>query len=223
MFKNIQKGIKKIIQDAIKDFCEENGFEIYYENGKMMAKIKPSMKNTALKISGSLLVFAAGTGIAGYAGQAFALEELLRNGIILLYEWPLFAYTPFIGGKVASFWAARFEAVIAPFGWFGLLVGGLLVGVVGIGLAMDSFSERKKNYYNESIKNVKERFFSFYNGYEKKILSKYDAIKSKSAEDAASYLNMQYFPVQLDEDQRQNLLNKFEDLQKEINNILSLN
>jgi len=223
MFKNIQKGIKKIIQDAIKDFCEENGFEIYYENGKMMAKIKPSMKNTALKISGSLLVFAAGTGIAGYAGQAFALEELLRNGIILLYEWPLFAYTPFIGGKVASFWAARFEAVIAPFGWFGLLVGGLLVGVVGIGLAMDSFSERKKNYYNESIKNVKERFFSFYNGYEKKILSKYDAIKSKSAEDAASYLNMQYFPVQLDEYERQNLLNKFNYLQKEINNILELN
>ena len=54
-------------------------------------------------------------------------------------------------------------------------------------------------------------------------MEQYNAIKEKSAENVASYLNMQYFPVQLDEDQRQNLLNKFEDLQKEINNILSLN
>ena len=108
-------------------------------------------------------------------------------------------------------------------GWLALLVGGIAVTVGGIKLTIDNFGERKKNYYNQLIKNLKEKFFSFYNGYENKILEQYNAIKEKSAENVASYLNMQYFQVQLDEDQRQNLLNKFEDLQKEINNISSLN
>ena len=222
MFSNIQKGISQIIEDAFKDFCEENNIEIYYENGKLIAKIKPSMIDTTLKTSGSFLITAAGIGIANYAAGSVVIEEIIRNGIFLYYS-PYFVKIPFFGGKIAAKAAAKFGALMTHIGWLALLVGGIAVTVGGIKLTIDNFGERKKNYYNQLIKNLKEKFFSFYNGYENKILEQYNAIKEKSAENVASYLNMQYFPVQLDEDQRQNLLNKFEDLQKEINNILSLN
>lgn len=223
MFSNIQKGISKIIEDAFKDFCEENNIEIYYENGKMMAKIKPSMMGTTLKISGSFLIAAAGIGIVNSVAGSVVIEEVIRNGFLLFIYSTYFATAPFFGGSFASTAAAQFGALFTPIGNFLILVEGIAVIAAGIGLTIYNFGERKKNYYNQSIKNLKEKFFSFYNGFEKKILGQYNAIKEKSAENAASYLNMQYFPVQLDEDQRQNLLNKFENLKKEINNILSLN
>ena len=223
MFSNIQKGINKIIEDVFKDFCEENKIEIYYENGKMMAKIKPSIMNTTLKISGSFLIAAAGIGMINSVAGSVVIEEVIRNGFLLYIYSPIFLTAPFFGGNIAATAAAEFGALMTPIGWFAILVEGIIITAGGIGLAIYNFGERKKNYYDQSIKNLREKFFSFYNGYEKKILGLYNAIKEKSAENAASYLNMQYFPVQLDEDQRQNLLNKFEYLKKEINNILTLN
>ena len=223
MFSNIGKGISKIIEDAFKDFCEENNIEIYYENGKLMAKIKPSMMGTTLKMSGSFLIAAAGIGIVNSVAGSVVIEEVIRNGFFLCIYSSYFVTAPFFGGSIASTAAELFGILMTPIGNFILLLDGIAVIAGGIGLAIYNFSERKKNYYNQSIKNLKEKFFSLYNGYEKKILERYNAIKEKSAENAASYLNMQYFPVQLDEDQRQNLLDKFENLKNEINNILNLN
>ena len=188
-----------------------------------MAKIKPSIMNTTLKISGSFLIAAARIGMINSVAGSVVIEEVIRNGFLLYIYSPIFLTAPFFGGNIAATAAAEFGALMTPIGWFAILVEGIIITAGGIGLAIYNFGERKKNYYDQSIKNLREKFFSFYNGYEKKILGLYNAIKEKSAENAASYLNMQYFPVQLDEDQRQNLLNKFEYLKKEINNILTLN
>ena len=223
MFSNIKIGINKIIEDALKDYFNENGYEIYYENGKMMARIKPSMKGTTLKVSGSFLIAAAGIGIVNFAGGAVVMEEVIRNAFLLYFLSPYFAFVPLLGGEIGATAAAQFCTLLIPIGWFGLLVGGIAFTASGFGLAFYNFSERKKNNYKESIKNLKEKFFSFYKGYEKKILGQYNALKEKSIENAASFLNMQYFPVQLNEGQRQDLLNQFEYLQKEIKNILKIN
>ena len=223
MFSNIRKGIDTLIQDAFKDFCDGNGIEIYYENGKMMARVKPSMKDTTLKVSGSFLIAAAGVGIANFAGGAVMLHEVLTSGVLLSELWPYFAVAQMFGGEIAAQATAQLGALLTPIGWFALLVGGIAVAAGGVGLTIYNIGERKKNNYNESIKNLKKKFFSFYDGYEKKILRQYNAIKEKSAENAASYLNMQYYPVQLDEYQRQSLLLEFEELKKKINKILNIN
>ena len=196
MFSNIQKDINQIIENAFKDFCEDNKLEIYYENGKMIAKVKPSMIDTTLKTSGSFLNAAAGIGIANYTAGSMVLEEVIRNGFLLYVYSPYFITVPFFGGKIAATSAAQFGALMTPIGWFSLLIGGIVITAGGIGLAIHNFGERKKNYYNQLIKNLKEKFFSFYNGYEKKILGQYYTIKEKSAENAASFLNIQYFPIQ---------------------------
>lgn len=223
MFSKIQEGIKKIIENTIKETYEENGFEIYYENGKMMAKLKPSMSNSNLKISGSALIAAAGAGIVNYAAGAFAIEEVICNGFTIFICSPLFATAPIFGGKIGAELVAYFGTLITPIGWFALLGVGVLTAATGIGLAICSMNERKKDNYEQSIKDLREKVFIHLKGYEKNILNKYNAIKEASAENAAMYLNMQYCPVQLDESQRQNLFNEFEQLKKEINNILKLN
>ena len=215
MYTTIQNGINKIIKDNVKKFFEENGYEIYYENGKMMARVKPSMKDVTLKVSGSFLVAAAGIGIANYAAGAVVMEEVIRNGFILYVCAPYFAVAPLFDAQAT----ALFGALITPIGWFGLLVGGIAVTAAGIGLTIYNFSERKKNYYNDSLQKLEEKFFSFYNGFEKKVISNYNALKEKSIENAASFLNMQYYPVKLSESERQDLFDQFETLKNEINNI----
>ena len=87
--------------------------------------------------------------------------------------------------------------------------------------AFSSFNERKKKAYDESIIKIKEKFFSLYNGYEKKKINDYNALKEKIFEDSAAYLNMCYYPVELDENQREDLLNQFNNLQQDINTLIS--
>ena len=70
---------------------------------------------------------------------------------------------------------AGIVTVLTPVGWFGLLAVGAAVTIGGTVCAFRSFSERKMNAYNKSIQNIREKFFSLYDGYEKKIISQYNA------------------------------------------------
>lgn len=223
MFEKIKDGVKKAIEDYYKDICDENGIDYYFKDGKMIIKIDPSTKDTTLKVTGSLALAALGVGIVNFVGTTALTEAVLGgftlgSAVFFPGEFALTAFVTFAAGGEGL--GAALACMATPIGWFGLLAAGSIAAIGGIYLAASNFSERKKNYYNNSIESIKEKFFSFYNSYEKKCIKNYKSMKEKYAEEAASFLNMCHYPVELNEEQRQSLLNLFDSLQKDINNIL---
>lgn len=76
--------------------------------------------------------------------------------------------------------------------------------------------------YKKSIKNLRRKFFAEFNGYEIKLGEEFDSFKEKTLESAASYLNMRYYPVTIDADKKQIIIENLNKLQKELNEKLSL-
>ena len=92
----------------------------------------------------------------------------------------------------------------------GAFVVGTGVAHASLGSTFQSISDRKKNAYEDSIQKLKQKFFNLYDGYEKKVIKEFNAKKEKAFEGVTSYLNMCYFPVELDDEQRKSLIDKYE-------------
>ena len=213
----IQEGIIKIIRENVE------GIEISFDKGKMTIKENPSMKDTAKKVTGLLGLAGVGAGIAFGVGTV-ALEDAIFGGLLVglcAVEPQFIAITALSGIASEGAIGAGLLAALTPVGWFGLLALGAGVTVGGLICAASHFSERKKNAYYNSIENIKEKFYSLYDGYEKKVIKQYNAMKENILERAASFLDMCYYPVELDESQKESLLNKFDDLKREIMALIS--
>ena len=217
MFLNIQNGIKKIIEKNVK------GLEISFDKGKMVIKENPSMKGTAKNVTGFLALSGVGVGVVCSVG-AIAAEQAAIGGLMVAIcaaEPQVIVLLGLSGLLSEAGAAAGLATILVPFGWFGLIAVGATLTIGGVAFAVSSFNDRKKNAYDNSIKNMKEKFFNLYNGYEKKVTKQYNAWKEKIIENAASYLNMYYYPVELNECQREDLLNKYDNLKKDINRIIN--
>jgi len=217
VFTNIKNGVQDIITNNIE------GIEVVFENGKMEIKEKPSMNGTTAKVSGLLTIGFGGLGIAVAVGATFT-PEVVGGGILVgmcAMEPQMLALLGIISAVSEEGFVASLASLATPVGWFGLATAGLFVGGLSLVKAFSSFNERKKKAYDESIIKIKEKFFSLYNGYEKKKINDYNALKEKIFEDSAAYLNMCYYPVELDENQREDLLNQFNNLQQDINTLIS--
>lgn len=213
---NIQNGIRKAIEESI------YGIIISYDKGKMVIKEKPSMKEAGAKVAGGLGVAAVGAGIAYYVGTT-ALVEAFAGGVVVvgsLIEPSVLAGTGLFALVSKGGLIAGLISLASPIGWFALAGTGVVVSLAGISYAFIYFSDRKKEAYCKSIKSLKEKFFSLYNGFEKKVINQYNAMKEQILERAAYLLNMCYYPVELSESQRESLLNKYDCLQREINNLI---
>jgi hypothetical protein len=205
MMENINNGIIKAIGKVF-------NVNIIFENGKLVIKENPSTKDAYIKASGSLALAAAGGGYAYYIGLV-AGEEVLKGALMTV----IFSAQP---GFLPLFYLSGVESVVVAldaFVAFGLGVGALFLG---LGLVMYNFSERKKNAYETAIKNLETKFYSIYDGFEKKINQEYNAKKEKTLQDIAVYLNMCYDPIQLDEYQKQNLINEYNYLKTKIYEII---
>ena len=217
LFTNIKNGVKDIITNNIE------GIEVSFENGKIVIKEKPSMKGTATEVTGLLAFGFGGLGVAAAIG-ATATSEVVGGGILVgmcVAQPQTLALLGIISLVSEEGLVASLASFATPVGLFFLVTGGLIAGVVGLQKALSSFQERKKKAYDDSIVNIKEKFFSLYNGYEKKSINDFNALKEKIFEDSAAYLNMCYYPVELDENQREDLFNKYNYLQQEINDLLN--
>ena len=111
--------------------------------------------------------------------------------------------------------------ILGSVGTFGLLAVGIGITIFGFGSSIESISDRKKNAYNETIEKIREKFFTLYDGYEKKVIDEYNAKKEKTLVNVASYLNMCYYPIELDENQRKDLLKEYNNLENSIKNLIN--
>jgi len=215
-FENIKKNIIKIIEKNLE------GIEISFENGKMIIKEKPSYKGAAKNITGALALAGIGAGVAAGV-YSFALEQAIAGGILVglsIAEPGILALSGLFAIAGEGSVVAGLTALLTPVGWFAALAGGAAVAIWSINQGVSSFNERKKNAYEESLGKIKEKFFSLFNGFENKVTQQYNANKEKIIEEAASYLNMCYNPVELEESERQNLLNEYEKLENEIKELI---
>ena len=78
-FENIKKGIIEVIEKNIE------GIEIYFENGQMIIREKPSYKGAAKNISGALLLAGVGTVVTG-AVYTLAIEQAIQ---FVLHAFPI--------------------------------------------------------------------------------------------------------------------------------------
>ena len=101
------------------------------------------------------------------------------------------------------------------------MAGGAVASIYFLGRSVSSFNERKKQAYDDAIIKNKDKFFSLFDGFEKKITQQYNANKEKIIEEAASNLNMCYDPVELDEGDRQNLIQEYDNLEAEIKTLIN--
>ncbi len=216
-FENIKKGILEVIEKNIE------GIEIYFENGQMIIREKPSYKGAAKNISRALLLAGVGTFVSG-AVYTFALEQAIVGGIFLGLTAAQPGFLAF--GAICSIAEAGsvvggLTTLLTPIGWFALLAGGAAATVYCLSQSVSSFNERKKQAYDEAILKIKEKFFSIFDGFEKKITQQYNANKEKIIEEAASNLNMCYDPIKLDESQKQELVEKYNNLEENIKNLIN--
>ena len=216
-FKNIQIGIKDVINKYVKNI------EIIYDNGKMVIKEKLSMKETAKNVTGLTGAAIVGAGVAGtlvYTAGTQVLIGGIAAGItvtnpgLMLFSLAMAALESGQGFAVTALTA------LTPVGIFGAAAVGVVVGIVSLSYAFSSYYDRKKNAYEDAIKKIKEKFHIVYDSCEKKYMEKYNSQRELIYEEAASYLNMCYYPVELGETQKEDLLNKYNYLEKEIIDIL---
>ena len=208
MVENINNGILKIIEKIF-------DIKIYFEDGKMKIKENPSTKEAYLKAGGSLALSGLGIGAAYYVG--IVAGEQVVNGLI---------YTALCSVQPGIAALALFDEGIATMVSSSMIaLGGFTLGIGialgGIALMIKVFSDRKEKAYETSIKNLEEKFFCIYNGYEKKINKDYYAKKEKTLEEVASFLKMCYNPIQLDEYQKKYLNNQYNSLKADIMNIIT--
>ena len=204
MEKNINDGIIQAIGKIL-------SVDISFENGKMVIKAKTSTTDAYLKMAGSLVISALGSGSAYYIA-ATASEELVKGFILagLCGMQPGFAVIiPFC------------EPAVTALATAGLFASGVLIAVVGVGFLIHCLDKKNENAYNTSLKNLKEKFFSIYDGYEKKICQQFTAKKEKAFEEIASFFNMSYNPIQLDENQKQYLISQYNYLKDDIINVIN--
>ena len=208
MVENINRGILNTIEKIF-------DVQIYFEDGKMKIRENPSTKKAYLKAGGSLALTGLGIGTAYYIGLV-AREEVVKGLIYVgfCYLQPGIALLPLFDEGLA----AMVSYSMTMLGGFTLGIGAALGGIV---LMAYAFSNRKEEAYKNSIKNLKEKFFCVYDGYEKKINKDYYAKKEKSLEEIASFLKMCYNPIQLDEYQKQCLYNQYDYLKSEIIHIIT--
>ena len=213
LYKNIQNGIIETIKKNI------NEIDIIYDNGKMIIKENPSMKGTAKNIiglAGASLVSAGLTGtLVTYAGTEVviggitAAVTLANPGAALV----TLGLSSLVEG--ASF-STVLAAALSSTGIFALAAVGVFATIGALNYAYSQFSERKKNAYDDAMKKMQEKFFIIFDGCEKKYLEQFNSKKEKIFEESASYLNMCYYKVELDEKQKEDLINKYNYLQKDI-------
>ena len=206
MSKNIHQGILKVVQNIF-------NVEIVIENGKMMVKENPSTKGAYLKAGASLLLSGAGTAAAYYIG-AMAGEQLATGLFLTLVIGIQPGFSIFLLDETI------FAACAPCFCSLGVFTLGIGAAIGGICLTLYYMEERKKKAYTISIKNMEEKFFCVFDGYEKKIIREYNAKREKTCEEIASYLNMCYNPVQLNDDQKQSLFSQYDYLKNDIMNII---
>ena len=216
-FENIKKEIIEVIEKNVE------GIEIYFENGQMIIREKPSYKGAAKNISGALLLAGVGSVVTG-AVYTLAIEQAVLGGVLVAITaaepgfLAIGAITAIAGeGSIV----AGLSALLTPVGWFGLLAGGAVASIYFLNRGVSSFNERKKQAYDDAIIKIKDKFFSLFDGFEKKITQQYNANKEKIIEEAASNLNMCYDPVELDEGDRQNLIQEYDNLEAEIKTLIN--
>ena len=189
----------------------------------MIIREKPSYKGAAKNITGALLLAGAGTLVSG-AVYSVAIEQALVGGFLVamtVAEPGLLAVGAFsvIVGEGSI--VAGLTTLLTPVGWFTLLAGVAAATVYFLSRGVSSFNERKKQAYDDAIIKMKEKFFSIFDGFEKKITQQYNANKEKIIEEAASNLNMCYEPVELEESNRQNLIQKYNNLEEDIKTLIN--
>ena len=214
LVENIQYGVIKSIEENIGDI------EVFIDKGKMIIKEKPSMKNTVKTVSGLTLLTTIGAGVV----YTMAGTDALIGGLVVgtcVVQPELLGLLGMMGLYGGNAELMVLGSILGSVGTFGLLAVGIGITIFGFGSSIDRISDRKKNAYNETIEKIREKFFTLYNGYEKKVIDEYNAKKEKTLVNVASYLNMCYYPIELDENQRKDLLNEYNNLENSIKNLIS--
>lgn len=217
LYKNIQNGIIDTIKKNITEI------DITYENGKMVIKEKPSMNQTTKNIIGLAGASILGAGLTGTL-VATSGTEVVAGGFLASFA----LYNPagtlvYLGicsiAENASF-SALLGAALGATGIFALAALGVVASIKAFSSAVSYYNERKKNAYDDAMKKIKEKFYIIFDGCEKKYLEQFNSRREKIFEESASYLNMCYYPVELDEKQKEDLINKYSYLQNDINGII---
>ena len=213
LYKNIQNGIIDTIKKNITEI------DITYENGKLVIKEKPSMNQTTKNIIGLAGASILSAGLTGTL-VASAGTQVVAGGITLGFTlfnpgatFVMLGITSLVGE--ASF-TSILGAALASTGVFALAALGVVAAVSTFNYAVSQYKERKKNAYDDAIKKIKEKFELVFDGCEKKYLEQFNSRKEKIFEESASYLNMCYYPVELDEKQKEDLMYKYNDLHNDI-------
>jgi len=213
LYKNIQNGIIDTIKRNITEI------DITYENGKMVIKEKPSMNQTTKNIIGLTGASILGLGLTGSL-VTFAGTEVLAGGITAAFTLAspvgTFVTLGIVSGAEGATFTSVLGAALASTGVFALAAFGVVAAVSAFNYAVSQFNERKKNAYEDAIKKIKEKFFIIFDGCEKKYLEQFNSQKEKIFEESASYLNMCYHKIELDEKQKEDLIYKYNDLYKDI-------
>lgn len=188
----------------------------------MIIKEKPSFKGAAKNFIEAFAI--AGIGAVVVAGvYELAFEQAIIGGLLvgISYAQPGFlAFTGLVTILCEETVVAGLTSLLTPVGWFAALAGGAVAVIYSIHKGVSSITERKQNAYYEALQKIKEKFFSLFNGFEKKVTQQYNANKEKIIEEAASFLNMCYDPAQLEESERKKLLKEYENLENEIKELV---
>lgn len=199
--------MKKINDGILNSIGKVFDVEIEIKDGKLVIKENPSTKSDYLKAGGSLAISSAGAGLSYYIASV-AGEEVMKGLFLTVMTSGCPGLLPFL--------CLADEAILGVCTTFSCFSLGIGIAIAGLVYMVNNFDERKKNAYKNSIKNLKEKFHSLFDGFEKKINQEYYAKKEKALNDIKNYLNMYYYPIELEKKKIQELLDEYNYLKNDI-------